>query len=84
MTKEDDAFDCYCFQAAADATWEAVIRELTDEARLSGGFVAMFGPPDLFEGLEEEAGGEPQAPARRRGPTVLPRCPDPDWWPPST
>ena len=83
MTKEDDAFDCYCFQAAADATLEAVIRELTGEARLSGGFVAMFGPPEMFEGLEEE-GGKPPAPALRRGPTVLPRCPDPDWWPPST
>jgi len=83
MTKEDDAFDYYCFQAASDATLDAVIRELTDEARLSGGFVAMFGPPELFEGLEEE-GGEPPAPALRRGPTVLPRCPDPDWWPPST
>lgn len=83
MTKEDDAFDCYCFQAAADATLEAVIRELTDEARLSGGFVAMFGPPEMFEGLAEE-GGKPPAPALRRGPTVLPRCPDPDWWPPST
>ena len=83
MTKEDDAFEYYRFRASADATMEAVIRELTDEARLSGGFVAMFGPPELFEGLEEEAGGEPPAPDRR-GLTVLPRCPDPDWWPPST
>lgn len=61
-----------CSQAASEATLDELIRELTDEARLSGGFVAMFGPPELFEGLEEEAGGEPQAPARRRGPTVLP------------
>jgi hypothetical protein len=77
MTKEDDAFDCYCFQAAADATLEAVIRELTDEARLSGGFVAMFGPPEVLEVLEEGADGEPPAPGRR-GLTVLPG----PWWPP--
>ena len=80
--REDDSFQCYCYQAAADATFEAVVQELIDEARVTGGFVAMFGPPEMFEGLEEE-GGEPPAPARR-GPTVLPRCPDPDWWPPST
>lgn len=83
MTKDDDAFDCYCFQAAADATWEVVIRELTDEAMMTGGFVAFFGPDD--EGDGGGAGGaEPPGHRRARGPTVLPRCPDPDWWPPST
>ena len=61
-----------CSQAAPEATLDELIRELTEEALAMGGFVAFFGPPELFEGLEEEAGGEPQAPARRRGPTVLP------------
>ena len=75
MTKEDDAFDCYCYQAADDATFEAVLEALIEEAAATGGFVAMFGPPELFEGLEEEAGGEPQAPARLRGLTG-------PWWPP--
>ena len=77
MAKEADASDCNCYQAAADATLEAVIRELTDEARLSGGFVAMFGPPEVLEALEEGADGEPPAPGRR-GLTVLPG----PWWPP--
>ena len=77
MTKEDDASDCYCYQAAADATFEAVLEALIEEAAATGGFVMMFGPPELLEGLEEEAGGEPQAPARLRGPSVLPG----PWWP---
>ena len=72
MVKDDEIIDCYCFQAAADATWEAVLEELVDEAKKTGGFVMMFGPPELFEGLGEGAGGEPQAPARLRGPSVLP------------
>lgn len=52
MMKDDEIFDCCCFQAAADATWEAVLEELVDEAKKTGGFVAMFGPPELFEGSE--------------------------------
>ena len=53
-------------QVATDDDLGALICELTEEALATGGFVMMFGPPELFEGLEEEAGGEPQAPARRR------------------
>jgi hypothetical protein len=72
MVKDDEIIDCYCFQASADATFEAVLEVLVEEAAATGGFVMMFGPPELLEGLEEEAGGEPQAPARLRGPSVLP------------
>ena len=78
MVQDDDTLDCYCFQAAADATFESVLEVLIEEAAATGGFVMMFGPPELFEGLEEEAGGEPQAPAPLRGPPVLPG----PWWPP--
>jgi len=67
MTKEDDAFDCYCFQASADATLEALIRELTEEALMTGGFVAFFGPDGEGGGA---GGAEPPGHRRCRGPTV--------------
>ena len=73
--KKDEKVIYHCSQAVDDDALDELIRNLTDEAWLSGGFVAMFGPPELFEGLEEEAGGEPQAPARLRGLTG-------PWWPP--
>ena len=53
MMKDDEIIDYYCFRAAAGATWEAVLEELVEEAKKTGGFVAMFGPPELFEGSEE-------------------------------
>ena len=77
MTKEDDAFDCYCYQAVDDDALDELIRDLTETALASGGFVAMFGPPEVLEALEEGADGEPPAPGRR-GLTVLPG----PWWPP--
>ena len=71
MTKDDDAFCFYCYQAAADATFEAVVQELIDEANVTGGFVAMFGPPEMFEGFEVGGDGESSTPGAR-GPSVLP------------
>ena len=44
MTNNDEIIDCYCFQAAADATWEAVLQELAEEAMITGGAVWTFGP----------------------------------------
>jgi len=32
--KDDEIIDCYCFQAAADATWEAVLEELVENRKV--------------------------------------------------
>jgi hypothetical protein len=72
MTKEDDAFEYYCFRASAGATMEAAIREireLTDEALTTGGFVAFIGPDGDGGGA---GGAEPPGHRRFRGPTVMP------------
>lgn len=71
MVKDDEIIDCYCFQAVCDATFEAVLEVLAGEAAATGGFAMMFGPPELFEGLEGDGDGEPPAPVAR-GPSVLP------------
>lgn len=62
-------------QAATDGDLDELIRELTEEALAMGGFVAFFGPDD-----EGDGAGQATPPGHR----PVPRCPDPDWWPPST
>lgn len=69
MKKDDEIIDCYCYEAACDATFEAVLDVLVEEAAATGGFAMMFGPPEMFEGFEVGGDGEPSAPGAR-GPTV--------------
>ena len=64
-----------CSQAAPEATLDELIRELTEEALGMGGFVMFFGPDG-----EGDGAGQATPPGRR----PVPRCPDPDWWPPSS
>jgi hypothetical protein len=74
--KKDEKVIYHCSQAVDDDALDELIRDLTETALASGGFVAMFGPPEVLEALEEGADGEPPAPGRR-GLTVLPG----PWWP---
>jgi hypothetical protein len=62
-------------QVATDDDLGALICELTEEALATGGFFAFFGPDG-----EGDGAGQATPPGRR----PVPRCPDPDWWPPST
>lgn len=65
-----------CSQAATDDDLDELIRELTEEALATGGGVAFFGP----DGGGDGGAGGAKPPGRR----PVPRCPDPDWWPPSS
>jgi hypothetical protein len=68
MTKEDDVFDCYCFQAVDDDALDELIRDLTEIALVSGGFVAFFGPDGEGDGAGQATppgAGQATPPGRR-------------------
>jgi hypothetical protein len=73
--KKDEKVIYHCSQAVDDDALDELIRDLTETALASGGFVAYFGPDD-----EGDGAGQATPPGHR----PVPRCPDPDWWPPST
>jgi hypothetical protein len=68
MTKEDDAFDCYYYQAVDDDALDELICDLVEEALATGGFVAFFGPDDEGDGAGQAAG--PATPPGRRPPAA--------------
>ena len=59
--KKDENVIYHCYQAVDDDALDELIRDLTETALASGGFVAFFAP-----GGEGDGAGQAKTPGRRR------------------